>query len=362
MKIRALLAGLLAASMSFQAQAGNADYFGSDLKQPMKLQTAIDSEVVPASCECHENAACDKFDLSNPMQFEGCDNSSCNSSNSCDSLGCKDTSLLGLGFVLPSEGCYDDFISPMTNPAYFEDPRQLTEVRGIFINHKLPVLLGNPAGEIRVYAMQVRLRLTERLSLIAVKDGYIDSSSPLIASGWADIGAGLKYSLYRDPTNGRLLSAGARFETTAGRRASLQGNGDGVFDFFLSGGTRLGSRSHYLTTSGFILPVDSQAENQMFYWSNHVDRRFGNKFYAFSELNWYNYMKDASAFPAPIEGGDLFNLGSPGVKGNNIVTNAWGFKIKPNRNIESGVAFEFPMTQRRGVLDNRLTADLIFRF
>ena len=362
MKVRALLASILAASMSFQAQAGNVDYIGADLKQPMKLQTAVDSEVVPASCQCEGNASCDKFDLSNPMQFAGCDKSSCDSTSSCDSLGCQDKSLLGLGFVLPSEGCYDDFISPMTNPAYFEDPRQLTEARGIFINHKLPVLLGNPAGELRVYAMQVRLRLTERLSLIAVKDGYIDSSSPILASGWADIGAGLKYSLYRDPTNGRLLSAGARFETTSGRRESLQGNGDGVFDFFLSGGSRLGSRSHYLTTSGIILPVDSQAENQMFYWSNHVDRRFGNKFYAFSELNWYNYMKNASAFPAPIEGGDLFNLGSPGVKGNNIVTNAWGIKIKPNRNIESGVAFEFPMTQRRGVLDNRLTADLIFRF
>lgn len=208
----------------------------------------------------------------------------------------------------------------------------------------------------------MRLRLTERLSFIAVKDGYIDSSSPLIDSGWADIGAGLKYSLYRDANRGQLLSAGARFETTAGRRSSLQGNGDGVFDFFLSGGSRLGDRSHYLSTSGIVPAVDSQAENQMFYWSNHVDRRFGNMFYALSELNWYNYIKDGSAFPAAIEGGDLFNLGSPGVKGNNIVTNAWGIKLKPNRNIESGVAFEFPMTQRRGVLDNRLTADLIFRF
>ena len=122
MKFRALLAGLLATSMSFQAHAGNADYLGADLKQPMKLQTAIDSEVVPASCECQGNATCDKFDLGNPMQFAGCNNSNCDAASGCDSLGCKDKSLLGLGFILPSEGCYDDFISPMTNPAYFEDP------------------------------------------------------------------------------------------------------------------------------------------------------------------------------------------------------------------------------------------------
>ena len=100
----------------------------------------------------------------------------------------------------------------------------------------------------------------------------------------------------------------------------------------------------------------------MFYWSNHLDRRLGNKFYAFSELNWFNYMRDGSAFAAPIEGGDLFNLGSSGVKGHNLVTNAWGLKVKPNRNIESGVAFEFPLTERRGTLDNRLTADFIIRF
>lgn len=59
---------------------------------------------------------------------------------------------------------------------------------------------------------------------------------------------------------------------------------------------------------------------------------------------------------------DLFNLGSPGVEGNNIVTNAYGLKYKPNRNLESGVAWEFPLTERRGVLDNRLTVDLILRY
>ena len=367
MRIKAILASIIATSLSFSAYAGNSNYVGRDLNSPMKIQANTDGVVVPASCTCEGSASCSECDLSQPMQFGGCGstcdtNSSCDSLAGCDGFGGGGKSLLGYGFIKQSEGCFDDFISPMTNPTYFEDPRQLTEARAIFINHKLPVLLGNQSGEIRLYALQVRMRLTENLSLIAVKDGYIDSSSPLIESGWADVSAGLKYSLYRDTCKGQLLSAGARFETTAGRRQSLQGNGDGVFDFFLSGGTRLGRKAHYLSTSGIILPVDSQAENQMFYWSNHLDRQLGQKWYAFSELNWYNYMKNASAFPAPVEGGDLFNLGSPGVKGNNLVTNAWGVKFKPNRNIESGVAFEFPLTERRGVLDNRLTADLIVRF
>jgi hypothetical protein len=296
------------------------------------------------------------------MSCEGSCDTSCDVLAGCDGIGNRCGGLLGFGLIKKSEHCYDDFISPMTNPVYFEDPRQLTEARAIFIDHKLPVLLGAPAGEIRLFALQVRARLTDRLSLIAVKDGYIDSDSPLIQNGWADIGAGLKYSLFRDANAGRLLSAGVRYETYSGRRASLQGNGDGVFDVFLSGAARVGNCGHYMTSSGFILPVDSQAENQMFYWSNHLDRRVSKRVYAFGELNWFNYMKNASAFPAALEGGDLFNFGSPGVEGNNLVTNAYGLKFKPRSNIESGVAFEFPLTERRGVLDNRLTADLIVRF
>jgi hypothetical protein len=291
----------------------------------------------------------------------GCDNGDCTDCGGCDGTGGSDCGLLGYGIAKKSEHCYDDFISPMTNPVYFEDPRQLTEARFIFIDHKLPFILGAPAGRIQLYALQARVRLTERLSLIAVKDGYINSQSPLLQDGWADITAGFKYSLFRDPASGRMLSVGFRFETTAGRAESLQANGDGVFDIFMSGGRRLGQRSHFLTSSGFILPVDTNAENQMFYWSNHLDRRVANKAYIFSELNWYNYMKDGTAFPA-VEGGDLFNFGAAGVKGNNIVTNAYGLKYKPNGNIESGVAFEFPLTQTRGILDNRLTADLILRY
>ncbi len=351
MKRTTCIASIFLASFALQTQAANLSFFSEEA-------TPTTSVVMPASSRCDSSSG----DACNRVGIGSYCNSNCDSSGSCDGIGGRSSGLLGFGLIKQSEHCFDDFISPMTNPVYFEDPRQLTEARAIFIDHKLPVLLGAPAGDIRLFALQVRARLTDRLSLIAVKDGYVDSSSPLIQNGWADIGAGLKYSLYRDACAGRLLSGGVRFETYSGRRRTLQGNGDGVFDVFMSGATRIGSQGHYMTSSGFILPVDSQAENQMFYWSNHLDRRIGNRLYAFTELNWFNYMKDGSAFPAPIEGGDLFNFGSPGVKGNNLVTNAVGFKFKPRRNIETGVAFEYPLTERRGVLANRLTADMIVRF
>jgi hypothetical protein len=143
----------------------------------------------------------------------GCDSgydfSSCDGAcdGGCDSP-CGKQSLCGLGLIKRSDTCFDDFISPMTNPVFFEDPRNLTEVRFIFLNHNLPGALGG--NSIQVYAAQIRVALTERLSLIATKDGFIytQSSLPGLDSGFADVAAGLKYNLYRDPSAGRLLSGG----------------------------------------------------------------------------------------------------------------------------------------------------------
>ena len=63
-----------------------------------------------------------------------------------------------------------------------------------------------------------------------------------------------------------------------------------------------------------------------------------------------------------IEGLDIIRLGSTGVSGNDIVTGAFGFKVKPSTLTEVGVAWEVPLTNRRDIIDNRLTADLILRY
>ena len=50
---------------------------------------------------------------------------------------------------------------------------------------------------------------------------------------------------------------------------------------------------------------------------------------------------------ADIEGGDLFNFGSVGVAGNDIVTGALGLRFKQTDSLELGVAWEAPLTERR---------------
>ncbi len=285
----------------------------------------------------------------------------CDALGGCDGFGGRSRGLLGLGIAKPSDRAFDDFISPMTNPLFFEDPRTLTEVRFIGLHHRLPSALGG--NSVQVYAAQARVALTDRLSFIATKDGLIYTQSPILDSGLADVAAGFKYNLYRDPVSGRLLSTGVTFEIPMGSEKSLQGRGSGELHFFVTGGTRVGQRSHFLSASGLRQALNENQGNSMAYWSTHLDYRLGNRpWYLFTEANWYHWINSGNNFPLSIEGGDIFNFGAPGITGNNIVTQAVGMKMKPRRNIEAGFAFEVPTTDRRGVMSHRWTGDLIIRF
>lgn len=265
------------------------------------------------------------------------------------------------GLIAPSDHQFSEFISPMTNPVFFEDPRTLTEARFIFLNHHLP----NPLSgdNVQVYATQLRAALTENLSLIATKDGYIVSQSPILSDGFADVSLGLKYNLFKDPCSQTIVSTGATFELPIGSTRAFQGNGDGEFHLFLSAGTEFLPDWHWITGSGFRLPTDTAAENQIWYWSNHLDRKLGNSgLYLFTELNWFHYMTSGSAFPAAVGGQDLFNLGAVNMAGEDLLTAGYGVKYKPNQHVEIGLAYEIPYTSRRDVIADRLTLDLILRY
>lgn len=312
------------------------------------------SSIMPVSMNSSTVGAC----ASGCASCSQTSNSCCNL-GACQTCNCCNENLL-FGFVAPSDHCYDRFISPMTNPLYFEDPRTLTEARAIFLHHKLPLAAGS--GDVDVIAVQLRAAINDRLSIIATKDGYATSTNPLIDDGWADVSAGLKYNLFKDPASQRILSGGLVFELPVGSQRTLQGNGDGLFNLFVSGGAQIGCY-HWISSSGFLLPTDSSAESQIWFWSNHFDRRIGcSNLYLLAEINWYHYLKAGDGGLPGIEGGDLINLGSTGVAGNDIVTGAFGVKYKPSGRTEIGLAWENPLTDRRDVLENRLTVDWIFRY
>ena len=265
------------------------------------------------------------------------------------------------GIIGRSDHSFDSFISPMSNPIYFEDPRTLTEARMIFLNHAVPDAAGG--GNVQAVAVQARAALTENLSIIATKDGFVWSQNPLLSNGFLDVNAGLKYNLYKDATTQTLVSTGFTFGIPLGSHQTLQGKGNGEFNFFLSGGQKFGDYWHLLSTFGARIPANNGAYTESTYFSNHLDRKLGNTpFYVFTEANWYHWLSNGTQFDASVEGLDLFNLGSTNVDGNDIVTGAYGVKYKPSGNLELGIAYEIPYTERKDILQNRLTVDMIIRF
>jgi hypothetical protein len=316
-----------------------------------------------------------------------CDHAICDF-GSCDTLGCdsgcESGCGLGLGLggcldgldcrglIKPSENCFDDFISPMINFVFFEDPRNLTEIRPIFLHHNVPNTLAGgqtAGGSVQLYAMQFRLALTDRLSLIAVKDGYIVDNTEgaldtLFNSGWTDITAGLKYNLIRDTARGTLASAGFTYEIPLGTEGTFQSVGDGEFHIFATGGQRLlDGNAHILSAVGYRFPVDNDVQSSAIHWSNHFDVRLTERAYLFTEAAWWHWTDEARAgLPLGVSGQDLFNFPSTGVEGNDLVTQNVGLKFKPRRNVEAGIAYEFPLTGFRDIIDDRVQAELIMRF
>lgn len=320
---------------------------------------------------CHQSAGCgaDCGDACGDGCAEGC-GESC-----CGLFGCPELSLFGSsgcsGLIQHSEPCFNDFISPMINFVFFEDPRTVTELRPIFVHHNVPNVIGAgvPAGgSVQLYAMQFRVALTDRLSLIAVKDGYIvddtgGALNGLLGDGWSSVTAGLKYNLVRDPQNGTLVSAGFTYEVPIGSQRALQDVGDGELHLFLTGGQRLADGdAHVLSSFGYRQPIDQDVQNTAIHWSNHFDVRVTEQAYLFTEVAWWHWTDDAGAGLPGIAGQDLFNLTSMNVDGRDLVTQSVGVKLKPDNNTEIGIAYEFPLSGFEDIIEDRFMVDLIFRY
>lgn len=365
-----LLGWCACATNASRAQEGRADVVPATGPRPAAALESTGEPawttggLAPVGHQCLGGTAC-------PSQAACPSGTACPAHCGCPCGGggtcCGDGERL-FGLFARSDGCFSEFVSPITNPLFFEDPRTLTEVRTIFAQHWIPE--SNPVfqgGQVQYVAVQARVALTERLSIIANKDGYIwlesgnDAAIP-DADGWADVAAGLKYNVIRDPENQFLVSLGTTYELDVGTHRVFQGRGDGEFHVFASAGALLAPDIHWLTASGFRLPTDTSARSQMWYWSNHWDYHVGKGWYGLFECNWFHWMQSADALPVNFEGLDLFNLGAADVAGNDLVTVGFGAKKRFGRMNEFGVAWEVPVTERRDIIASRLYVDLILRY
>lgn len=100
-------------------------------------------------------------------------------------------------------GTLDDMISPVSFPTLNEDPRIDTELRPMFLWTQIDDDFLTDGGNYSVLAVQARAALTERLALIATKDGYVfwRPPSPRWPSGSA--GASIPTSTWAPPASSR---------------------------------------------------------------------------------------------------------------------------------------------------------------
>lgn len=282
---------------------------------------------------------------------------------------CSAAFLVGICQQAKADDAFDQFISPVANPVNFEDPRATTELRPLFLYHELGEDFATKGGDVEVYALQARVALSDRLALIATKDGYVDfnpNETLPHGNGWANIAAGFKYAFYKDAPSSTIGTAGLRYEIPLGDEEVLQGNGDGVFNLFTSAATKLGN-VNVMGAAGFRVPLD-EADSTFFDADLHFDTPVGETgigvLYPLFELSLVQVIDSGSRLPIPDEGADVLNIGASDADGKGIVTAATGFRLRFCDNADWGFAYQFPITRGAGsnLFDWRITTDLIWRF
>ena len=264
--------------------------------------------------------------------------------------------------LLPSDHCFDDFVSPLSNPFFFEDPRSLTEVRGVFIDNALPNQISG--GDFQLYAAQLRGRVTDRVSIIAPRLGFfnVNQAGGDTPNGFLSAPVGFKYNFIRDAERQLLVSGGLTY-FIKGSGEALSNFGDGDYHLYLTAGKQIFDRGHWLSGTGFRLPGDNNFGTQMWYWSNQWDYEVVDGFYGLVGLNWFHWMSSSGLDAgAPVTGLDVLNIPNGNAAGTNVVTAMTGVKWKPSAHCEIGSGFEFALTDRTDILRNRLYIDFIVRY
>jgi hypothetical protein len=264
-----------------------------------------------------------------------------------------DDAPVSRGF-LESDRAFPGFIGPISNPVLSKDPRSITDIRFLFINDVIPSENELAGGNFQVYAAQIHLAITERLTLIADKDGIANIHSGALgnSSGLLNMSYGLRYLLARDVENQFLWSAGFLVEPNMGYASVFQNHGSGVMTTFTTVGKEFGDSWHVLNTFGYQFGFEDKYSSSFFYNSFHIDRQFFG----------YNSGGDWGQPNALGEGDGLLNLGTTGMAGHNLVTLALGMKARLRTNVETGFAWEFPLSNQKDLMDNRLICEFIVRY
>lgn len=284
-------------------------------------------------------------------------------------------------------GGFETARRPISNPTLFDLALPTTNVHPIFIYHRLPSYVNTTLGplgmdgSVEIYALQFEVAFTERLSLVATKDGYVrfrpDAPGTLWTkqSGFANIAAGLKYAFIYDPVNEFALSGTATYEFPTGNHDVYQGEGNGFLNLIVST-VKLWDDLQVAGGAGVRLPFDGQMSTNSFI-SGHASYEVVPWFIPLVEVNWHHVLDTGNGRPnffshalgltpvvATFEGNDILNFGAANASQNrDFVSAAIGFRSRITDDVNVGFAYEVPLTDsNESIFDDRFTFDLIWTF
>ena len=265
------------------------------------------------------------------------------------------------------ENGHKRYVSPLANPLFNETPYITTEARPIYIHHELPSDFVTGGGNIELFALELRVAITERLGVIATKDGYADihfnSVLPDI-DGFMNISLGLKYAIISNPEENAILTVGFEYELPTGDLTtggiSLQGGGDGLIDLFVTGAKAYGKLG-LQGSAGVSLALDGDHDSSILNWSAHFNYEIIKNFFPLLEINGTTTIDDGTRTGiASFEGNDFVNFGS--TDSGTVVTLGAGARYIFNKHLQIGAGYEFPITEREDLFGWRTNFDMVITF
>ncbi len=275
---------------------------------------------------------------------------------------------------------------PLTNIVFFDLPVPRTGIDAIYIYHEFPDRVATTVGEVplggnlHLFAVQAELALSDRLALVASKDGYIvfEPDGPLFsdAEGFADIALGPKFTFYLDEEDGLAAAGKLILEIPTGADRVWQGNGNGTISPSVTA-MKFIEELQILGMMGFTIPFDMDEESTFFMQSYHFsyslleDRIFPliefNHFYVVDggagNANFLPQVGGAVPAVAEFEGSDLVNFGASEADGTHYATVAFGARGRIINGLDIGIAYELPLVdEEETLLESRLTLDIDFSF
>lgn len=262
-----------------------------------------------------------------------------------------------------AESWEDKAIAPVTNPIFFETPLIQSEVRPIFMSHRLDEDFLGVDADVQLFAVQLRWAVTDRLAIIAVKDGYIqfEPDGADDQEGWADIAAGVKYALIQDDAKQLVVTPGVTFEFPTGESEVFQGNGDGELNVFVSA-MKGWDNLHLTANIGGRIPFDMDEETSSLHYSVMLDYYTCKWFIPFVAANAFTTLSDGEVLPFDSEGFDLINFGSTNASGETQVAVGVGFRTRFTPALDLGFAYEWGVAPDDDIFKDRFTIDMIWRF